>query len=208
MGKKTLYVIRHGQTLHNQKGVVQGRYVRSELSKLGHRQAQAFFDAYKDVPFQKIYTSTLHRTIQTVKPFLDLGIPHEALPGLDEISWGDSEGRHERGEDNKQYFEIIDTWKSGDLEPRLPGGGENPLDVQKRQQEALEYIVSQPEDLVLVCMHGRALKILLTWISGKPLKDMDNFDHDNLSLYILEYENGKWHIAKNDERSHVQKLRQ
>ncbi len=204
---KTLYVIRHGQTVHNQKGIVQGRYVRSELSRLGHKQANAFYEGYKDVPFQKIYTSTLQRTVQTVQPFLKSGIPHEALPGLDEISWGNSEGKHEHGKDNKQYFDIIETWKSGNLEPRLPGGGENPLDVQQRQKEALNYIVAQPEDLVLVCMHGRALKILLTWVSGHSLKDMDNFDHDNLSLYILQYKHGKWHIVKNDERSHVHKLK-
>ncbi len=205
MDSKTIYLIRHGQTGHNHRGIVQGRYVNSTLSKKGHKQAKAFFESYRNVPFQKVYTSTLQRTIQTIQPFLDLGIPHEELPGLDEICWGESEGLFADGENNKQYWEIINTWKSGNLDPRLKGG-ENPIDVQIRQQQALDYIASQPEDLLLVCMHGRALKIMLAWITGLHLKDMDNFDHDNLSLYILEYKDKTWSIKAHDERGHLKNV--
>ena len=184
---------------------MQGRYVNSTLSKKGYKQAEAFFESYKAFPFQKVYTSTLQRTKQTVERFINLGISHEELPGLDEICWGDSEGLHQDGDNNKQYWEIINTWKSGDLNPRL-SGGENPIDVQKRQEKALNYIASQPEDLVLVCMHGRALKIMLAWITGLHMKDMDNFDHDNLSLYILEYKSEKWSIKTHDERGHLKSV--
>jgi len=202
---KTIYLIRHGQTGHNHRGIVQGRYVNSKLSRKGYQQAEAFFERYKSIPFQKVYTSTLQRTMQTVLPFLDLGVPHEELPGLDEICWGKSEGKFANGKNNKQYWAIIDTWKSGDLNPRLEGG-ENPIDVQLRQREALDYIASQPEDLVLVCMHGRALKIMLAWMTGLHMKDMDNFDHDNLSLYILEYKEKTWSIKVHDERGHLTKV--
>lgn len=195
-------MIRHGQTGHNHRGIVQGRYVNSKLSKKGYRQAAAFFEAYKEIPFQKVYTSTLRRTKQTVQKFLDLGHAHEELAGLDEICWGESEGLFSNGENNKKYYEIINTWTSGNLQPRLEGG-ENPIDVQKRQEEALNYIASQPEDLVLLCMHGRALKILLAWITGLHMKEMDLFDHDNLSLYILVYQNNKWIIEAHDERGHL-----
>lgn len=199
---KKIYLIRHGQTGHNHRGIVQGRYVNSKLSKKGYKQAAAFFEAYKAVPFQKVYSSTLQRTKQTIQKFLDLGLPYEKLSGLDEICWGESEGLFADGENNKKYYEIINTWISGNLNPRLEGG-ENPLDVQKRQEEALKYIATQPEDLVLVCMHGRALKIMLAWITGLHMKDMDSFDHDNLSLYILDYEKNNWTIETHDERDHL-----
>ena len=199
---KKIYLIRHGQTGHNHRGIVQGRYVNSKLSKKGYKQADAFFQSYKEVPFQKIYTSTLLRTKQTVAQFLAKDIPHEELAGLDEICWGNSEGLFADGENNRQYWKIIETWKSGNLNPRLEGG-ENPLDVQKRQREALDYIASQPEDLVLICMHGRALKILLAWVTGLSMKEMDSFDHDNLSLYILHYSENKWSIETHDDRTHL-----
>jgi probable phosphoglycerate mutase len=202
MGGKKIYLIRHGQTGHNHRGIVQGRYVNSRLSKKGLRQARAFYEAYKDVQFQKVYTSALQRTVQTVQPFIDDGIPHEALPGLDEICWGESEGLFANGHNNKQYYAIIDAWKQGELHLKLEGG-ESPLDVKERQEQAIHYIVSQPEDLVLVCMHGRAMRIMLAWITNRHIKDMDDFDHDNLSLYILSYEDGDFEIELHDERTHV-----
>ena len=66
--------------------------MNSKLSKKGYKQAAAFFEAYKAVPFQKVYSSTLQRTKQTIQKFLDLGLPYEKLSGLDEICWGASEG--------------------------------------------------------------------------------------------------------------------
>ncbi len=202
MGAKKIYLIRHGQTGHNHRGIVQGRYVDSKLSKKGFLQAAAFYDSYKHVPFQKVYTSELTRTKQTVKPFIDDGIPYESLAGLDEICWGESEGLFANGSNNKKYFAMIDAWKKGHTHLKLEGG-ESPIDLMKRQQEAIDYIINQPEDLVLVCMHGRAMKILLAWITGRNVKYMDEFDHDNLSLYILRYENDVFHIDVHDERAHV-----
>ncbi|HLS39123.1 MAG TPA: histidine phosphatase family protein, partial [Sphingobacterium bovisgrunnientis] len=60
--KKTFYFIRHGQTDLNLKGIVQGRGVNTSLNDSGRKQADAFFNAYKHIPFDKIYTSTLVRT--------------------------------------------------------------------------------------------------------------------------------------------------
>jgi probable phosphoglycerate mutase len=203
---KKIYLIRHGQTGHNHRGIVQGRFVDSKLSRKGHEQARAFFEAYKDVPFEKIYTSTLRRTIETVQPFLDMGIAHERLPGLDEICWGESEGLFANGDNNTKYYHTINQWKCGNYDLRLKGG-ENPYDVMERQKEALAHITAQPEHLILTCMHGRAMRILLSWITNVPFKNMDDFHHDNLSLYILEFHKGTFTIETRDERSHLQQLK-
>lgn len=199
---KKIYLIRHGQTGHNHRGIVQGRSVNSKLSRKGFRQAQAFYEAYKHIPFQKIYTSTLGRTIQTVQSFINVGISHEILPGLDEICWGKSEGLFANGANNKKYNEIIGFWKEGKTDLKLDGG-ESPVEVRLRQEQAIQYIIEQPEDVVLVCMHGRAMRIMLSWITGVRMKDMDIFSHDNLSLYVLNYEGGEFSIEVFDERSHI-----
>ena len=75
--KKTFYFIRHGQTDLNLLGIVQGRGVNSPLNANGMRQAQAFYEAYKSIPFDKVYMSTLLRTHQTVQQFVDQGIVSE-----------------------------------------------------------------------------------------------------------------------------------
>jgi broad specificity phosphatase PhoE len=85
--QKTIYLIRHGETDYNRRGVVQGSGVDSDLNEMGRAQAMAFFQAYQHVPFQKIYISGLKRTYQTVESFIELGMPYEKLTGLNEISW-------------------------------------------------------------------------------------------------------------------------
>lgn len=85
---KELYIIRHAETELNRLGIVQGRGVDSDLNDTGRAQAAAFFERYKTVAFDKIYTSELKRTHQTVQQFIDLGLPWEQELGLDELAWG------------------------------------------------------------------------------------------------------------------------
>src|SRR5690606_1612611 len=152
------YFIRHGQTDLNLKGIVQGRGVNSPLNETGLRQAQAFYQAFKHIPFDKIYTSTLLRTKQTVQPFLDLGIPSEELDGLDEISWGIYEGNEQNETIMYGFEEIVSAWRNNELDIRI-AEGESPNQLVSRQKEAVRHMLAkEQEETVLVCMHGRALR--------------------------------------------------
>lgn len=202
MDTKRIYLIRHGETDFNKNGVVQGSGVDSSLNDIGLRQAKLFFEKYKHVPFEKVYTSALQRTIQSVQNFIVSGIPHEIIPELNELSWGISEGIPFSHESNKLYFEIIDSWKQGDIH-RAMKGGESPIQVKKRQEVAVKKILSEKEKLILVCMHGRAMKIMLAWITGHDIRHMDLFEHDNLSLYILKYSDNHFEIERSNDRSHL-----
>ena len=82
MKSKKIYLVRHGQTDFNLKGIVQGSGVNSSLNKVGRQQANAFFAAYRNVRFDKIYTSELKRTQESVRKFIEKGIPYESLQGL------------------------------------------------------------------------------------------------------------------------------
>lgn len=186
--QKTIYLIRHGETDYNRRGVVQGSGVDSDLNDMGRAQAQAFFQAYQHVPFSKIYISGLKRTYQTAEPFIELGLPYEKLTGLNEISWGVMEGKAPGNLDNEYYRSLIEAWESGNT-AQTTDGGESPEQVVTRQREAIDIILSHPEeDIVLVTMHGRAMRILLCWITNQPLSRMDHFEHSNLCLYKLQYD--------------------
>lgn len=204
--KKTLYFIRHGQTDLNLRGIVQGRGVNSPLNSTGLKQAEAFHSAYQDIPFDKVYTSTLLRTHQTAQPFLEKDIPWEQLEGLDEISWGIYEGQEQNEHIMAGFGEVVAAWAAGDLDLSIERG-ESPNTLKRRQQEAIAHIVAQPaEDTVLVVMHGRALRIILCWLSGVDLARMDEFPHTNTSLYIVEYEDGKFSIIDYYNTKHLEAL--
>lgn len=188
MTQKLIYLIRHGETDYNRRGVVQGSGVDADLNEMGQAQAMAFFQAYQHVPFRKIYISALKRTYQTAEPFIELGIPYEKLPGLNEISWGVMEGKVPGNLDNEYYRSLIEAWSAGNT--ALPtDGGESPEQVEARQRVALDVILSHPDETpVLIAMHGRAMRILLCWLTNRPLAQMDYFEHSNLCLYKLRYD--------------------
>ena len=186
--QKTIYLIRHGETDYNRQGVVQGSGINSDLNALGRAQAQAFYEVYKHVPFAKVYTSALKRTHQSVKLFLEDGLPWEQHQGLNEISWGEKEGKIPNNVDNLYYKELMESWQNGDVHLRA-SNGESPIEVLERQKGVIDLIKSRvEEEVVLVAMHGRAMRILLTHLLDRPLHEMDNFEHANLCLYKLTYD--------------------
>ena len=201
--QKTLYIVRHGQTEYNKQGIIQGRGVDTDLNDEGRKQAQQFFAAYKDVPFDKAYISALKRTQQSIQPFLDRGLPFEKLPGLDELAWGIHEGQLPTPENKAAFLQIMRDWLDGSLDSKFEGG-ESPNEVEIRQREALAVIMSHPEEkTVLVCMHGRAMRLLLCILTGKPLSEMDNFPHQNLVLYKVTYDGTKFDIVDFNNAEHL-----
>jgi probable phosphoglycerate mutase len=204
--KKVFYFIRHGQTDLNLRGIVQGRGVNSPLNANGLKQAEAFFEAYRNVPFDKIYTSTLLRTHQTVAPFVKLGIPFEELVGLDEISWGIYEGKEQDEGVMTGFNNLVNSWKNNQQDMAIQNG-ESPNTYVRRQKEAVDYMLQQPdENTVLVCMHGRALRILLCHLTDVPVCKMDDFPHTNTALYVLEYDDGKFTIVDHYNTQHLENL--
>ncbi|SDD24174.1 probable phosphoglycerate mutase [Mucilaginibacter pineti] len=200
---KTLYIVRHGQTELNRLGIVQGRGMDTDLNDEGRKQAGQFFDAYKTVPFDKIYVSALKRTQQSVQQFIDLGIPYEKLSGLDELAWGIHEGQPSTTENRSVFLQIMRDWLDGRLDSKFEGG-ESPNEVEIRQREALRVIMSHPEEkTVLICMHGRAMRLLLCILTGRPLSEMDNFPHQNLVLYKVEYDGDKFEIVDFNNAEHL-----
>lgn len=208
MSSKVIYLIRHGETDYNRRGVVQGSGIDAELNELGHAQAHAFYQTYQDVTFDKIYTSNLIRTKQSVKGFLEKGLPHEAYEGLNEISWGVREGRTPNSMDNDYYRWLIESWQKGEVELQAEGG-ESPVDVQIRQLPVIDLILSRPEEkTVLVAMHGRAMRVLLATIFKRPLHEMDEYLHTNLGLYLLHYDyaTGSFSIQKHNDIAHLEQV--
>jgi probable phosphoglycerate mutase len=200
---KKVYLIRHGQTDFNLKNIVQGSGVDTDLNELGRRQAAAFFETYQHVPFDKVYTSALKRSQQSVKQFIDLGIPHDALVGLNEISWGTKEGHRVTPEEDAYYHYMLEQWRLGNTTLRIEGG-ESPEDVVRRMKPAVDYIMQhEDEKTILICMHGRAIRILLCHLLNYPLKSMDMFEHQNLCLYLLNYSGSVFSVEKHNDIAHL-----
>ena len=201
--QKTLYIVRHGQTDLNKQGIVQGRGRNTDLNDEGRHQAQLFHDAYKNVLFDKIYISELKRTQQSIQPFIDDGLPFEKLSGLDELAWGVLEGQPSTPENKAAFMKLMRNWLDGNLDSKFEGG-ESPNEVKARQLEALKVIMSRPEEkTVLICMHGRALRLFLCLLQNLPLTEMENFPHQNLVLYKVTWDGVKYEVVDFNNAQHL-----
>lgn len=185
MNRKKIYLVRHGQTDFNLQGVVQGSGIDAPINGTGQAQANAFFDVYKDTAFDQVYHTALIRTKQSIQQFIDLGIPTTALAELNEISWGDYEGTPMTPEEGEYYRHMLQQWQQGNLDYAI-AGGESPNVVAERMRRGIDKILGGPGETVLVCMHGRAMRIFLSLILKYDLRYMDQFEHHNLCLYLLE----------------------
>ncbi|TKC09255.1 histidine phosphatase family protein [Pedobacter frigoris] len=200
---KEIYIIRHGETELNKLGIVQGRGVNSDLNDTGRAQAAAFYARYKDVPFEKIYTSKLVRTHQTVKGFVDAGTPWEQLSGLDELAWGEWEGKPNDENAIAAFKGLAEKWDTGDFDAHFVGG-ESPNQVLLRLKEALDEILSHTDEkLVLVCMHGRAMRMFMCLLMNKPLSEMGEFPHLNTTLYRLQLTGDQFTIIDFNNTDHL-----
>ena len=205
-GAVTIYIIRHGETDLNKRGIVQGRGLDTDLNEHGRLQAEAFHQTYKHIPFDFIYTSTLKRTHQTVDNFIKSDIPWEQFPGLDELAWGIYEGRENSIENRKAFKELLNNWTTGNLDFKFENG-ESPNEVKLRQLEVIKKLKEHSGNQnILICMHGRALRLFLCLLTNISATEMEQFPHQNTCLYKVEYDGENFTIIDFDNIDHLKHI--
>ena len=196
---KEIYLIRHAQTDYNKKGIIQGSEVDSEIDEEGIKQSKLFYDYYKNYNFEKIYVSNLKRTFLTVKEFINDGIIYEKLSEFNEISWGINKGK---SDDLDVYKRLTDSLAEGNLNNKFKGG-ESPNEIAVRLNRGISHIINEKFNKILICIHGRALRVLLSLILDKDLTRMDNYLHSNTCLYVIHYDRGKFILKEKNNIDHL-----
>ncbi|WP_215222942.1 histidine phosphatase family protein [Echinicola shivajiensis] len=203
MSTKKIYLVRHGQTDYNLKGVVQGSGIDAPINEMGKRQAKAFYDAHKHIKFDRIYFTGLQRTRQSIAQFLDNGTPYEPIVEFNEISWGKYEGVPMSKEEHSYYQSMLQKWSDGNLDYSIEGG-ESPNQVYKRLKKGLDYVMKQEGETILICMHGRAMRVMLSLMLAYDLRFMDVFEHHNLGCYELTHlEEGRFRMDRYNNVKHL-----
>lgn len=201
---KHLYIIRHGRTDFNDKGIVQGRGVNSTLNAKGFIQSHAFHKAYRHHPFELVITSSLQRTKQTVQPFIEQGIPHLEFSELDEVGWGIFEGQPTTDRFHRDYHETLTQWGLGNYHARTEAG-ESLHELHQRLLLWVDDVLHNlPQRQILICTHGAVLGTLLTIFRGEAPKEMARYRHSNTGLCkLIQQEPKRFHLELQDDVSHL-----
>ena len=203
--EKNIFLIRHGQTELNRLSIVQGSGVDAGLNELGLRQSVAFYESYRNHPFEVVICSDLVRSHQTILPFVDNGIPLFRTALINEISWGIQEGKPSTKESISEYKSVVQDWSSGNLDSRV-GGGESARELRDRCLKFKELLLLRPERDILICSHGRTMRGLNCVFGDLPITVMDKFHHSNLGLYTFKVDSGVMHPKLENDVSHLSDL--
>ena len=182
---KEVYIVRHGQTEYNRLGIWQGSGVDSELNATGWKQAQSFYEYYKDIPFDLLVHSQLKRSKETLSPFLKLGIPTVERAEINEISWGRFEGKPHTEESVMEYKQVISSWEKQDYHIGFTEG-ESALDLSKRVGQFVDWLLEIEKQKILVCSHGRTIRALLCLMQNEELSEMEKYRHHNTGVFYAE----------------------
>lgn len=188
-----IILTRHGQTLWNIEGRVQGS-LDSPLTEKGILQARSLACRLKNQGIDHIYSSDSPRAIGTAEEIRrELGLEKLTTnPALREFSFGEWEGCiwQELRVANPDIFKIWDS------EPHLvtTPGGENMERVLKRAWRFLQQIIKDHSgQTVCLVTHGLTLKLLVTKALGFEVHEWAKtpWQH-NTALNIFEVEDQQW----------------
>jgi probable phosphoglycerate mutase len=197
-----LYITRHGETLWNTQGRMQG-WNDSPLTDLGKQQAVWLAERLKDVKFDGIYSSPTGRAFKTAELVRrDRNIDIIDADELREICLGDWEGLDQQQLKDKYGEQLFNFWNRPDLYKN--DTGESFEDVRKRTFAFIKKIVqAHSNQNILIVTHTMALKSLMSCIENKPVERIWDPPYiKQTSLTILEFDEDNIRIVMNADASH------
>ena len=157
-----IYLVRHGQTLQNRAGLLQGRsdFPLNEMGREQARRVGAFFRE-QGVRFDAVSTSPLRRAVQTAALIAGETVPLRVDERLIEMDYGPYEGMDLRA----PAPEVLAFFRDFVNVP-APAGMEKLSAVTARLGAFLEQLRPEAEERdILVSTHAIALKGALEYLT-------------------------------------------
>ncbi len=194
-----LILTRHGETIENAEGIIQGQS-HGRLSELGKEQARKVANRLKEEKIDAIYSSDLERAAHTAEEIAKYH-PHVRINFVREL--------------RERHFGVLQGKKRSDADwnaskeeyakPHTkPEGGESLNDIFERARKFLDSVLHKHRnDTVLFVAHGGLGRALIAVITGKPPSEFPNIGYlSNTSVSIFEIDetrNHKIHLLNSTE---------
>ena len=178
---RLLLLARHGQSLFNVAGVVNGDPALDQgLSDAGRSAAAQLGVELAAVPIDLCVTSRFPRAQETAR--LALGgraaeVQHEIDPDLDDIRVGELEGRT-----LADYRE----WKHAHTRADRFPGGESLDEAATRYAAAFARLVARTEDTILCVCHEIPVRYAINAAGGSPDPDRPFHDVPNATPFLFD----------------------
>lgn len=163
----TLYIIRHGQSQANAKGILQGSHIDTPLTAKGRQQAQLVSSQLKRqrLQFDLVYASPLLRAAQTAAIIAPKSVT-VFDSRLKEFDYGLWDGELEKTIWKKfpDCFDLRHNLLPGTSEINH---GDNFEQVTFRLQQLFDELVNRhPQKKILIASHGFTIKLMMNAVLG------------------------------------------
>lgn len=197
-----LYIVRHGETEQNAKGLLQGKS-GGILNKKGVEQARLTGLALRNKDITAIHSSNLDRALDTALVISDIigavlisenHLRERNLGNLELKSWADySQAQQASGQSHEEF---------------KPEGGESLVEMQIRLKPFLEEITGpyQRSNLLIVG-HNAINSVLLDMLTDLTLAEIFEKGQNNACINILNVNAPmKADVVQINDVSHLQEL--
>jgi broad specificity phosphatase PhoE len=200
---KNIYLVRHGESIANINKIFAGQF-DAPLTELGKRQSQCVLNYFKDKDINEIYSSSLTRAVDTIKPtaeYFSLKINLDAR--LKEINGGDWEGKlyEEIREESYQFREV---WKK-DLVNCICDNGESVRECAKRVFDAfLDILKNSKSKNIIICSHAFAIRAILANALYQSVEDINKISFlVNAGISQIAYDGFNFIVKKMSIEEHL-----
>jgi len=204
--KKSLLIIRHGETVWNAGHRFQG-HGDSPLTDTGRNQVSALGRRMQAISFDTLISSDLGRTRETsaiIAGFTGHGVKFDSR--LRERNYGVLEGLTVP-EIREQHGAVYDQFNRDDPDYVLPGGESHRQHYQRNVAFFEEFLAGRFGAKVAVVAHGGVLDSIFRYVAGLPLGQPRCYITTNASLTIVShgefYGTTRWVIETWCDASHL-----
>ena len=190
-----IILIRHAESLSNEKDELAGGVIDKGLSELGRKQAKQLANKLKDEEIEAIYSSDMKRTMETAQEIAkshNLKIIQdkrlrEFNPG-EGIGWGfDKLIKYQEEMAIKQNISKRDV--------QYPGG-ESERDHFNRVEEFLNEVIKKHPGTIVVVAHSGTNKNLFGIIGHVPIEKIYSVGQGNACVNEIEYSSGNFQVNR------------
>lgn len=171
-----IFVVRHGQTNHNVKKILQG-HLDTELNEEGVKQAKLVGDRLKDLPFDAAKCSDLKRCQQTI---------NEIIKYHPEVKVHTTENLRERFMGIAEGMRLSDALKMAETTGKdYKEYGESRSELVARLYREWDYIIDEgtSHQNFLICTHGGVITNFLNHLySDLHYELSENVTPDSLKV--------------------------
>lgn len=202
-----IYLIRHGRSVANTKGILAGRLPNIELDEIGVLQAGALAQNLSTVDISEFYTSPLERCMATSASIMQENKKIKNLHVADEFiecDYGKWSGK------KISKLSLLPLWKviqSTPSQVTFPDG-EAMVQMSSRAVSGLMSILTtkKPPNNIAIVSHADVIKALIAFAMGLHLDNFQKLIIDPASISKLSWNENSFTVDFINQKSHLAQI--